>query len=149
VIRATPAALYAAFMDPAVLVTWLPPGGMIGRIDAFDARVGGGYAMSLFYPPDDRSGRGKTRANEDRAHVRFAELAPGKRIVEAVTFEAADPSLAGEMIITITFAPVAGGARTPATEVTFLCENLPPGLKPEDNAEGTRLPLEQLARRFS
>jgi hypothetical protein len=33
-------------MDPDVLVAWLPPARMTGRIHAFDARVGGGYRMS-------------------------------------------------------------------------------------------------------
>jgi hypothetical protein len=32
--------------------------------------------------------------------------------------------------------------------VTLLFENLPPGLRPEDNDEGARLSLAQLARRF-
>ena len=47
------------------------------------------------------------------------------------------------MTIVVTFEEVPGG-----TEVTFLCENLPPGLRPEDNEAGSRLSLEQLARRF-
>jgi hypothetical protein len=34
------------------------------------------------------------------------------------------------------------------TEVTLLCKNLPPGLRPEDNEAGSELSLEQLARRF-
>lgn len=33
------------------------------------------------------------------------------------------------------------------TEVTLLCQNLPPGLRPEDNDTGARMSLEQLARR--
>jgi uncharacterized protein YndB with AHSA1/START domain len=148
-IAATPAELYAAFMDPAVLVQWLPPGGMTGQLHAFDGRVGGGYTMSLFYPSDDTRFSGKTAAGEDRASVRFLQLSPGRRIVEAVTFDTTDPALMGDMTITVTFAPVTGArAAPPATEVTFVCENLPPGLKAEDNAEGSRLSLEQLARRF-
>jgi uncharacterized protein YndB with AHSA1/START domain len=43
----------------------------------------------------------------------------------------------------VTFEEVSGG-----TEVTFLCRNLPPGLRAEDNEAGSRLSLEQLARRF-
>ncbi|MFS0647344.1 hypothetical protein [Siminovitchia sp. 179-K 8D1 HS] len=38
IIKAKPQAVYQAFMDPKALVTWLPPIGMEGRIDAFDAR---------------------------------------------------------------------------------------------------------------
>jgi uncharacterized protein YndB with AHSA1/START domain len=87
VIKASPEELYAAFMDPATLVAWLPPAEMTGKIHGFDARAGGGYRMSLFYPPDERSFRGKTSDREDRVNVRFVELAPPRRIVEAVTFD--------------------------------------------------------------
>ncbi|HZZ35214.1 MAG TPA: SRPBCC domain-containing protein, partial [Caulobacteraceae bacterium] len=109
----------------------------------FDARSGGGYEMSLFYPPDETAFRGKTAEREDRVKVRFVELSPPRRIVEAVSFVSADPALAGEMIMTIEIHPAPGG-----TEVTLSFENLPPGLKPEDNDEGARLSLDQLARRF-
>jgi hypothetical protein len=34
------------------------------------------------------------------------------------------------------------------TDVAILCTNLPPGLRNEDNEVGSRLSLEQLARRF-
>src|SRR5215471_13006662 len=51
VIQARPEELYAAFLDPAALLDWLPPAEMTGEIHEFDARVGGGYRMSLFYPP--------------------------------------------------------------------------------------------------
>jgi uncharacterized protein YndB with AHSA1/START domain len=74
VINARPEVLYAAFMDPALLVEWLPPAEMTGKIHRFDARVGGGYRMSLFYPPHERSFRGKTSDREDMADVRFVEL---------------------------------------------------------------------------
>jgi hypothetical protein len=47
------------------------------------------------------------------------------------------------MTLVVTFDEVPGG-----TDVTFLCENLPPGLRPQDNEAGSRLSLEQLARRF-
>jgi uncharacterized protein YndB with AHSA1/START domain len=50
IIEARPEELYAAFMDPAALVAWLPPAEMTGEIHAFDARVGGGYRMSIDYP---------------------------------------------------------------------------------------------------
>ena len=143
VIRARPEELYEAFMDPAALVAWLPPGGMTGEILEFDPRVGGGYRMSLRYPPDDRSSRGKTTDREDRVRVRFVELVPPGRIVEAVTFDTTDPAFLGEMTIAWTFDEVSDG-----TEVTVLCWNLPPGVRAEDNEAGSRLSLEQLARRY-
>jgi uncharacterized protein YndB with AHSA1/START domain len=143
VIRARPEELYDAFSNPAVLVEWLPPAEMTGKIHEFDARVGGGYRMSLFYPPDERVFHGKTAEGEDMVRVRFVELAPPRRIVEAVTFVTTDPGLMGEMTMTVTFQEVAGG-----TEVTLAFDDLPPGLRPEDNDAGARLSLEQLARRF-
>lgn len=143
IINTRPEELYEAFMDPAALVAWLPPADMTGKIHEFDARVGGGYRMSLFYPPHERSFRGKTSEGEDVVKVRFAELAPPQRIVEAVTFETTDPAFFGEMTIVVTFEEASGG-----TEVTISCTNLPPGLRAEDNEAGSRLSLEQLARRF-
>ena len=47
------------------------------------------------------------------------------------------------MTLAATFEEVSGG-----TEVTLVCENPPPGLRTEDNEAGSRLSLEQLARRF-
>lgn len=142
-IQAQPEALYQAFVDPDVLGDWLPPAEMTGVFHEFDARVGGGYVMSLYYPPDEQTSRGKTGEREDRVRVRFLELAPPRRIVEAVTFDSPDPSFHGEMRLTVTFEDAPGG-----TEVTMLFENLPPGLRPEDNDAGARLSLDKLARRF-
>ncbi len=143
VIRARPDEIYEAFMNPAVLVSWLPPGEMTGQIHEFDARAGGGYRMSLFYPPSERAFRGKTSDREDMVTVRFTELAPPRRIVQTVSFHTADPTLLGEMTIVATFEEVPGG-----TDVAMMCKDLPPGLRPEDNEAGSRLSLEQLARRF-
>ena len=143
IIHAVPQQLYQAFIDPVALAAWLPPAQMTGRIHAFDARVGGGYRMSLFYPPTERVFRGKTADGEDVVNVRFVELTPPSKIVEAVSFETADPAFFGEMTMIATFEAVTGG-----TEVTLAFENLPPGLRSEDNEAGARLSLEQLARRF-
>ena len=143
IIRAQPEELYAAFLDPAALVDWLPPAAMTGRIHEFDARVGGGYRMSLFYPPGERTFRGKTSDREDMVDVRFVKLEPPRRIVEAVNFVTTDPAFSGEMTLTATFEAVSGG-----TEVTLMFEDLPPGLRAQDNETGSRLSLEQLSRCF-
>jgi uncharacterized protein YndB with AHSA1/START domain len=126
IIKARPEQLYEAFTNPAALVTWLPPGEMTGKIHEFDVQVGGG----LFYPPTERNFRGKTSDREDMVKMRFVELAPPRRIVEAVSFVTTDPALLGEMTITATFEEVSGGTEE------------------EDNEAGSRLSLEQLARRF-
>ena len=114
---------------------------MTGKLHAFDARVGGGYEMSLFYPPDERNFRGKTAEREDRVSVRFVELAPPRRLVEAVRFVSDDPAFGGEMMLTVTIEP-----RDAESAVTLAFDGLPPGLRPEDNDAGARLSLAQLAR---
>jgi len=143
VIKARPEDLYDAFVDPKALVEWLPPAEMTGEIHAFDARVGGGYRMSLYYPEEEKVFRGKTAEREDRVEVRFVELARPRKIVEAIDFVTDDPALKGEMTMTATFKKTSGG-----TEATLVFENLPPGLQPLDNDAGARLSLDQLARRF-
>ena len=143
VIKAQARELYDAFVDPGALVEWLPPGNMSGEMHEFDARVGGGYRMSLYYPESETTARGKTGAKEDMVRVRFLELNPPASIVEAVTFVSDNAAFGGEMTMTITFDPVAAG-----TEVGVWFDNLPPGLRAEDNDEGARLSLAQLASRF-
>lgn len=76
-------------------------------------------------------------------NVRFVELTPPRRIVEAVMFLTDAPGLQGEMTQTASFDAVAEG-----TEVALLFENLSPGLRLEDNDFGMQLSLSQLARRF-
>lgn len=142
-VRARRSRVYQAFTNPEELTAWLPPGDMTGVMHAFDARPGGGYEMSLFYPDGEASRRGKTAAREDRVRVRFVELIPDERIVEAVDFISDDPAYGGETTIVVTLADRPGG-----TEVGMRFENLPPGVRPEDNDEGARLSLYQLARRL-
>ncbi len=141
VIKASRAALYRAFTDPAALAVWLSPDEMTGKVHEFDARVGGGYRMSLFYPSSEQHYRGKTSELEDRFTSRFVELTPSTRIVQAITFDTMDPAFSGEITMVATFEDKDGG-----TEVTIVFENIPPGIKPEDNDAGTRSSLEKLAR---
>jgi uncharacterized protein YndB with AHSA1/START domain len=142
-IKAAPAAIYAAFLDPEVLVEWLPPDRMTGQIHSFDPRAGGGYEMSLFYPEDETLFRGKTAEREDRVRVRFVELDAPRRIVQAVSFISDDPAFGGEMAMTWTFEGVDGG-----TEVSVLTTGLPPGVRAQDNQAGSEMSLAKLARRF-
>ena len=141
VINASPEALYKAFIDPAALEIWLAPEGMIGKIHEFDARIGGGYRMSLFYSSSEQTNRGKTSAHEDRFTAQFVELTPAKRIVQAIAFDTTNPAFAGQMFMVVTFENVDHGTR-----VTIWFENIPPGIRPEDNDAGTRSSLEKLAR---
>jgi uncharacterized protein YndB with AHSA1/START domain len=141
VIKAPRETLYRAFTDPAALAVWLSPGEMTGKVHEFDARVGGGYRMSLFYPPSEQENRGKTSEREDRFTARFVELTPPMRIVQAITFDSEDPAFSGEMTMLVTLDESEDG-----TEVTIVFEEIPSGIRPEDNEAGTRSSLEKLAR---
>lgn len=140
-IRATPEVLYQALVDPAAIPLWRVPGDMTGKIHHFDLRVGGGYEMSLFYPDSDDQSRGKSGDKEDRYTARYVELTPPHRVVEAITFHSDDPALSGEMIMEVQLDPQQGG-----TTVTITFKDLPPGVRPEDNEQGTLSALEKLAR---
>jgi uncharacterized protein YndB with AHSA1/START domain len=140
-IKATLEVLYRAFTDPAALAVWQAPGDMIGEVHCFDYRVGGGYQMSLYYPPSATTSRGKTREREDRYTAQFVELTPPQKIVEAITFDTVDPAFKGEMIMEITLEAKDGG-----TTVSLFFKNIPSGVRPEDNEAGTQLSLEKLAR---
>ena len=141
VIKASREVLYRAFTDPAALAVWLAPGEMTGKVHEFDGRLGGGYRMSLFYPPSEQQTRGKTTEREDRFTARFFELTPATRIVQAISFDSADPTFSGKMFMVATFE-----GRDSATEVTIQFENIPDGIRREDNEAGTQSSLEKLAR---
>ena len=145
VIMASRETLYRAFLDPEALTIWLPPGEMTGEIYSFDARVGGGYRMSLFYPMAEAASekvfRGKTSEREDNLASRFVELDPPNKIVQAVTFNSSDPAFSGEMTMAVTLEPEGSG-----TKVTVVCDHIPAGIRPEDNEAGCQSSLEKLAR---
>jgi uncharacterized protein YndB with AHSA1/START domain len=113
---------------------------MTGEVHAFNAHDGGTFRMSLTYQEPEHSPRGKTSDDRDTVQGRFIKLVPYERIVESVAFESEDPAFAGEMTITWTVAEV--GAET---EVSVLCENIPVGVRPEDNETGSRSSLQKLA----
>jgi uncharacterized protein YndB with AHSA1/START domain len=141
IVKAPRIRVYQAFTDPDDLLIWLPPAEMTGTFHEFDGRIGGGYRMSLFYPPTEQNFRGKTSDNEDVVNVRFVELTSPQKIIEAVTFDSPDPAFSGEMTLTVTIDEVPDG-----TKVTMHFENIPPGVRPEDNEAGAELSLAQLAR---
>ena len=139
VIAAPRKAIYRALTDPAALVKWRVPDGMTARMHEFDARPGGRYRMSLTYS-DAKGAPGKTTADTDTFEGRFVELVPDEKIVEVIVFEADDAKFAGEMTMTTSLADTEGG-----TLMTILHENLPTGVRPEDNELGTTMSLRKLA----
>ena len=139
VIAAPPDRVYAALVDPDVLVTWLPPEGMSGRFERFDARPGGSYRLVLTYA-DASAARGKATVDSDIVEARFVDIVPGVRVVQAVDFVSDDPANAGTMIMTWELAAVDGGTR-----VDIRAEDVPAGISAEDHAAGLASSLENLA----
>jgi len=139
VIKASRKAIYQALTDPTALATWRVPDDMTGRMHQFDLRPGGRYRMSLTYI-DPKGAPGKTTADTDTFEGRFVELVPDEKVVEAIVFEADDAKFGGAMTLTCSLADVGDG-----TLVTMAHENLPAGVRPEDNELGTAMSLRKLA----
>jgi len=140
-IAAPRAEVFRALIDPALLVQWRFPDGMRPEVQAFDARAGGRYRMSLTYTEPGDEGQGKSTSNTDTFEGRFAEVVENERVVELIQFSSSDPRFAGEMRMTTELTDAAGG-----TTVTIRCDAIPVGIKPADNEDGSRMALGNLAR---
>ena len=112
---------------------------MSGTVHVVEPRVGGKIRMSLRYR-DPKDAPGKTSADTDTFRGHFAELVPHQTIVWITQFDSSDPAFAGEMTVTVTLADAHDG-----TEIAMICDNIPKGIRPEDNAMGCRSSLQNLA----
>jgi uncharacterized protein YndB with AHSA1/START domain len=130
VLRATPERVYRAFLDPDAMVKWLPPNGFTGRVQHMDARVGGSYRMSF---TNFSSGHGHSFGGE------YLELVPHERIRHTDRFD--DPSLPGEMVVTVSLKAVSCG-----TELTVVQEQIPEAIPPEACYLGWQESLALLAK---
>ncbi|MCV7437190.1 SRPBCC family protein [Mycobacterium seoulense] len=140
VIAAPLSRVYTALVDPHALVEWLPPQGMSGKFEYFDARPGGSYRMRLTYAEPPESG-GKSSGDSDVVDVRFVEIVPDDRVVQAVDFQSDDPSFAGTMTMTWTVAAVSADT----TRVEIRADDVPPGISADDHVDGLRSSLSNLA----
>ena len=115
VLRAAPARVYRAFIDPDAMVKWLPPHGFTGKVHQMDAKVGGTHRMSFtnFTTGHSHSFGGK-----------YLELVPNERLVYTDKFD--DPNLPGEMQVTVTLKKVSVG-----TEVNIVQEGVPDVIPPD------------------
>lgn len=141
IIKAPRQAVYNAFIDPQLVAQWLAPDNMRGEVHVFDASEGGTFRMSLTYLDPQHSPGGKTSKDKDSFRGKFAELLPYEKIVELIEFDSADPRLAGEMKMTVSLADKEAG-----TEVTLLFQDIPEGIRPEDNDKGSEQSLKKLAK---
>jgi uncharacterized protein YndB with AHSA1/START domain len=139
VISAPVERVYAALVDAGALTVWLPPAGMSGRFERFDARPGGSYRMILTYV-DASTAAGKTTAGSDVVEARFVDIVPGVRVVQAVDFVSDDPAYAGTMTMTWEVAGVDAGTR-----VEIRAVDVPAGIRAEDHAAGLASSLANLA----
>lgn len=139
VISAPVERVYAALVDPQALTEWLPPQGMTGHFERFDARPGGSYRLVLTYS-DTSAAPGKASADTDIVEARFVDIVPGVRVVQAVDFVADDPAYAGTMTMTWEVSAVDGGTR-----VDIRAEDVPAGIRAEDHAAGLASSLANLA----
>jgi uncharacterized protein YndB with AHSA1/START domain len=139
VIAASVDDVYRAFIDQQALLTWLPPAGMTGRFERFDPRPGGSYRLVLTYA-DGSSTRGKATADSDVVDVRFVDIVPSARVVQAVDFASDNPEFAGTMMMTWEVAAVEDGTR-----VEIRADNVPDGISAEDHAVGLASSLANLA----
>jgi uncharacterized protein YndB with AHSA1/START domain len=130
VLRATPDRVYRAFIDPDAMVKWLPPNGFTAKMHAMDARVGGGYKMSF------------TNFTTGQSHSfggTFVELKPGALLRYTDAFD--DPNLPGEMVTTVTIAPVSCGV-----ELRVVQEGIPAMIPVEQCYLGWQESLTLLAK---
>lgn len=109
VLRAPPAKIYRAFLEPEAIAKWLPPYGFTCRVQQMDARVGGSFRMSF------------TNFSTGHSHSfggTYLELVPHERICYTVRFD--DPNLKAEMRTTVSLRKVSCG-----TELSIVQEGLP------------------------
>ena len=121
--------VYRAFLHPAAMVKWLPPRGFTGQVHEIDARVGGGYRMSF------------TNFSTGKSHAfggTYVELTPHEKLRYTDKFD--DPSMPGEMHVTITLRQVTCG-----TELSIVQEGIPDAIPVEMCYLGWQESLNQLA----
>jgi uncharacterized protein YndB with AHSA1/START domain len=109
VLRAPPARVFKAFLDPDAMAKWSPPRGFVAKVHSADVKVGGGYRMSF---TNFGTGASHTFA------ATFREIVPSTRIRYTDRFD--DPNLAGEMTVTVALREVPGG-----TDLTVVQEGIP------------------------
>ncbi len=130
VLRAPPARVYKAFLDPAALCKWIPPAGYTCTVHHLDAKVGGTFRMSF---TEFDSGASNAFGGN------YLELVPNEKLRYTDVFE--DPNLKGEIMVTVLLKAVSCG-----TDVSITQAGIPDIIPEEMCYLGWQDSLKQLAQ---
>ncbi len=108
--------VFDAWTKAELLAKWFAPGPMTCRVDAFDARVGGGYRMSMVSPEGEHTCVGTFTAIKAPNHLAF-------------TFNWAGEPLPKDMLCTVDLKEVGG-----KTHLRFVHAGFP-NIEARDNHE--------------
>jgi uncharacterized protein YndB with AHSA1/START domain len=130
VLATKPEKVYRAFLEADAMAKWLPPNGFTCTVHLLEPRVGGSHRMSF---RNFTTGQGHSFGGQ------YLELVANERLAYTDRFD--DPSLPGELRVTVTLKKVAVG-----TELTIVQEGLPDALPVEACYLGWQESLRNLAR---
>lgn len=129
ILRAPPAKVYRAFLEPDALAKWLPPHGFTCTVHQLEARAGGSFHMSFrnFSTGDSHSFGGE-----------YLELVPDRLVRYTDRFD--DPGLPGVMQVEVSLTGVSCG-----TELSVVQGDIPEAIPLEMCYLGWQESLLQLA----
>lgn len=130
VLKAPPKRIYKAFLDPAGIAKWLPPGGYTCTVHELDAKVGGKHRMSF---TEFDSGNGHSFGGT------YVELIPNQKLVYTDVFD--NPNMPGEMRVTVLLKEVMCG-----TDLSITQAGIPDMIPAEMCNLGWQDSLKQLAQ---
>ncbi len=130
VLPTKPEKVYRAFIEADAVAKWLPPNGFVCTVHQLDAKVGGIHRMSF---------RNFTTGKSHSFGGEYVELVPNERLRYTDKFD--DPSLTGQMQVTVTLRKVSVG-----TELTIVQEGVPDVIPLEACYLGWQESLRNLAR---
>ena len=129
VLRAPPAKVYRAFLQPGAVSKWLPPYGFTCSVHQMDAQVGGKFRMSF---------HNFSTGNGHSFHGEYLELVPDALIRYTDEFD--DPNLPGVLHVSVALTPVICG-----TEISVVQDGIPEAIPLELCYLGWQESLAQLA----
>jgi uncharacterized protein YndB with AHSA1/START domain len=130
VLSTKPEKVYRAFIEADAVAKWLPPNGFACTVHQLDAKVGGIHRMSF---------RNFTTGKSHSFGGEYVELVPNERLRYTDKFD--DPSLTGQMQVTVTLRKVSVG-----TELNIVQEGVPDVIPLEACYLGWQESLRNLAR---